>query len=130
MGGRGSSSGVSDKGNSYGGQYKTVLESGNIKFVSKNSRDSEDLRETMTKGRVYVTVGGDELLRITYFDSNNMKNKAIDLKVPHKGKKPHVHHGYDHNENDGIKGATGLLPKEKQMVERVSKIWYNHLSRK
>ena len=52
MGGRGASSGLSDKGNNYGSQYTTILKSGNIKFVSKNSRDSETLMETMTRGRV------------------------------------------------------------------------------
>lgn len=35
MGGRGASSGMSDEGNKYGSQYHTVLESENIKFVSK-----------------------------------------------------------------------------------------------
>ena len=64
FGGRGASSGISDKGNEYGSQYHTVLESKNIKFVSKNKRTSETLMETMTKGRIYVEVGGEDLLRI------------------------------------------------------------------
>ena len=72
MGGRGASSGMSDYGNKYGSQYKTLLQSGNIKFVQKNSKTSETLMETMTKGRVYVTVGGNDLLQIVYFD-NSMK---------------------------------------------------------
>ena len=49
MGGRGSSSGISDKGNHYGSQYRTVLKSGNIKFVEANDRHSESLFETQTK---------------------------------------------------------------------------------
>lgn len=69
MGGRGASSGVSNNGNQYGSQYHTLLKVGNIKFIQKNERDSESLMETMTKGRVYVTVGGDELQSITYFDN-------------------------------------------------------------
>ena len=76
MGGRGASSGISDKGNPYGSQYHTVYQDGNIKFVKKNNRDSETLMETMTKGRVYVTVGGDDLLSITYFDKENKRNKS------------------------------------------------------
>ena len=132
MGGRGASSGMShDKygnpKNKYGTQYHTVLESGNIKFVEKNDRHSETLFETMTRGRVYVTVGGKDLLQIIYFDNDNKRSKAIDLKPPaHNNMLPHVHHGYEHNENDGVKGATGLTPKEKRMVDRVKKIWYNH----
>ena len=41
MGGRGSSSGMSVKGRKYGSQYHTVLTDGNIKFVEKNDRASE-----------------------------------------------------------------------------------------
>lgn len=129
MGGRGSSSGMSAKGNPYGSQYHTVLQSGNIKFVTKNERDSENLMETMTKGRVYVAVGGDQLLSVTYFDTQNKRAKVIDLSHPHKGQQPHVHHGYLHNEKDGPKGAANLTPKEKRMVERVRKLWYNHIGK-
>ena len=50
MGGRGASSGISDKGNPYESQYRTLYQEGNIKFIKKNSRDSEPLMETMTKG--------------------------------------------------------------------------------
>lgn len=130
MGGRGASSGLSDKGNQYGSQYKTVLEHENIKFVVANDRSSESLLETMTEGRVYVTVGGSDLLRITYYDEQNKRTKQIDLNHAHKGMKPHTHHGYNHNENDDPKGATGLMPKEKKMVERVRRIWYNHINKK
>ena len=129
MGGRGASSGMSNKGNKYGTQYRTVLESGNIKFVTKNSRQSETLMETMTEGRVYVTVGGNDLLQVIYFETDNKRAKTIDLDRPHNGMLPLVHHGYEHNENDGPKGATGLTPKEKQMVDRVTKIWYNHIGK-
>lgn len=126
MGGRGSSSGVSAAGNKYGSQYNTILTSGNISFISKNSRNSETLMETMTKGRVYVSVGGDELQSITYFDKQNKRTKLINLNHPHKGMQPHTHHGYLHNENDGPKGASQLTPEEKKMVARVQKIWYNY----
>ncbi len=130
MGGRGASSGISDKGERYGTQYHTILKSGNIKFVSKNNRTSETLMETMTSGRVYVTVGGKDLLQITYFDSKNRRIKSIELDHPHKGMQPHTHHGYKHNENDGKKGAGNLTPEEKKMVERVNRLWYNHLNKK
>ena len=136
MGGRGASSGVSSAdnkgggGKEYGSQYRTLLTNGNIKFVQKNDRDSETLFETQTSGRVYVTVGGNDLLQVTYFDKQNKRNKTIDLTHFHAEMKPHTHHGYNHNELDGLKGATGCSQKEKDMVERVIKIWYNHLSRK
>jgi len=125
MGGRGASSGVSAGGNKYGSQYNTILESGNIAFVAKNTRNSETLMETMTKGRVYVSVGGDELQSVTYFDKQNKRVKTIDLNHPHKGMQPHTHHGYFHNENDGPKGGARLTSEEKKMVARIQKIWYN-----
>lgn len=128
MGGRGAASGVSDKGNQYGTQSKTVLSSGNIKFVEKNARDSKTLFETMTRGRVYVTVGGKDLLQVSYYDNQNKRAKTIDLKHFHKGMNPHTHHGYEHNAGDGTKGATKLTPKEKRMVDRVKKIWYTYIS--
>lgn len=130
FGGRGASSGISDKGKPYGSQYHTVLEHENIKFVEANSRLSESLFETMSNERVYVTIGGNDLLRITYFDKENKRVKQIDLDHTHKGMKPHTHHGYNHNEKDGPKGASELLPKEKKMVERVNRIWYNHINKK
>lgn len=134
MGGRGSSSGMSvDKHgnpkNPYGSQYHTLLQSGNIKFVKKNNRNSESLMETKTRGRVYVTVGGNDLLQIIYFDNKNKRNKTIDLKPPtHNGLLPHVHKGYEHKENSGPKGASKLTSEEKKMVDRVRKIWNNYLS--
>lgn len=129
MGGRGASSGISIKGKPYGSQYRMLLESGNIKFVQKNERVSETLMETMTQGRVYVTVGGDNLLQIIYFDTENKRSKTIDLSHKHLGEKPHVHHGYEHNEDDPPKGYTRLNTEEKRLVARVKELWYNHQSK-
>lgn len=130
MGGRGASSGISNKGKKYGSEYNTLLQDGNIKFVSKTNRTSETLMETMTPGRIYVTVGGNELLSVMYFNPDNKRVKSIDLDHPHKKMKPHTHHGYIHSENDGPKGASKLTAKEKKMVERIEKLWYNHLNKK
>lgn len=125
MGGRGASGGVSKKGNVYGTQYHTLLQVGNILFVSKNERTSETLMETRTPGRVYVTVGGGNLLQIIYTNTHLKRTKTIDLGHMHDGKVPHVHHGYEHNEEDSAKGYARLTPKEKKMVDEVKRIWYN-----
>lgn len=129
MGGRGSASGISAGGKPYGSQYHTLFQSGNIKFVKKNDRTSENLMETQTRGRVYVTVGGNELQNIIYFDRENKRNKVINLNHPHKGEQPHVHHGYFHYENDSPKGFSRLNDKEKRMVARIRKLWYNHIGK-
>lgn len=125
MGGRGASSGMSEKGNPYGSQYHSSMTVGNVKFVSKNSRQSESLRETMTRGRVYAHVEGDDLKSIVYFDAENKRVKQVDIDHQHKGMRPHTHHGYDHSENDSAKGASRLTPEERDMVDRVSNLWNN-----
>ena len=127
MGGRGSSSGFSvDKHgnpkNIYGSQYHTVLESGNIKFVTKNMRESETLMETMTAGRIYVETGGDDLLRILFFDKDNKRNHVIERDK--RTDKWHVHNGYKHSEN-GTSHHEPLNDDDKRILAEVKKMWYN-----
>lgn len=106
MNGRGASSGTSKAGNPYGSQYHSLLTASNVRFVSKNLRDSETLMETMTRGRVYAHVEGEEIKSIVYFDNENKRSKQIDIDHPHRPlfKGVRVHHGYFHNENDSNKG--------------------------
>lgn len=85
MGGRGSSSGISNKGKVYGSEYKTVYQSGNIKFIKINEGNITPPFETMTDGRVYVTVSNqDKLKSIVYYDKNNKRYKQVDIDHPHK----------------------------------------------
>lgn len=126
MGGRGASSGTSKAGNRYGSQYRTLLTSGNIKFVEKTGPQSETLMETKTYGRVYVRVdSGGNLREIVYFDRDNRRNKQIDLAHKHDGISPHAHHGYKHDEGDSAKGYSKLTTEERAMVERIVGIWNN-----
>lgn len=131
MGGRGASSGISDKGKKYGSEYTTLYESGNIKFVRYNdSSSAKTPQETMTRGRVYATVNDkNKVVSISYYDNPNKRRKQIDLEKVHKGMLPHTHHGYEHNEGDSSKGAAKPTNKEKRMIERVRTIWYNNLSK-
>ena len=134
MGGRGASSGRSDKGKKYGTEYKTIHEVGNIKFVVQNEQGSQKApMETMTKGRVYVFIDKNKNApkSIVYFDAKNKRNKQIDLDHVHKGMKPHAHHGYNHAEHEkSKKGATNLTPKERKLVEKVKKEWYNYTKKR
>ena len=127
MGGRGSSSGISDKGKVYGTEYSTLYQSGNIKFVRYNdSTSAKTPMETMTKGRVYVTINAkDEVSSITYYDNTNKRKRQIDLTHAHNGKKPHTHHGYIHDEN----GTTRLTVEEKNMIDKVKNEWYNRYNK-
>lgn len=132
MGGRGSSSGISDKGKPYGTEYTTLYKSGNIKFVRYNdSTAAKAPMETMTKGRVYVTVNGqNELKSVTYYDKKNERFKQLDIDHTHNIKgnleQPHTHKGYFHNEKGDFKPS----PKEQKMIDRVEKTWYYYNSKK
>ena len=134
MGGRGASSGISDKGKPYGSEYKTLHQSGNIKFVAQNKPGSQKTpMETMTKGRVYALVNkhNNSIKSIVYFDTANKRNKQVDLDHLHRGMKPHAHHGYNHAEFEvSKKGATNLTSKEKKMVDRVTEEWYNYTKKR
>lgn len=124
MGGRGSSTGVSVKGKVYGTEYKSLLTSGNIKYVVNVGQNTTAPMETMTANRVYVTLSQQgEPKFISYYDKENKRKKQIDLDKPHQGVSPHTHHGYEHNENDSSKGYANLTTKERQMVERITNTW-------
>lgn len=128
MGGRGASSGVSDKGKPYGSEYNTVYQSGNIKFVKQvNASNAKSPMETMTKGRIYVTLGkNNEPKSIILYSNDGLRERQIDITgKPHtiNGKPllPHTHKGYVHDEN----GTRDLTKDERKLVEKVKKIWKN-----
>ncbi len=130
MGGRGASSGISVKGKKYGSEYTSVLQDENIKFVVVNEGSNTAPLETMTKGRIYVTVNKDgyNLKSVTFYDSSNKRFKQIDLDHYHKieGKpvKPHTQYGYYHD------GETrDLTTKERKMVDRIISLWENRNSK-
>lgn len=54
MGGRGSASGMSDKGKPYGTEYETLYQAGNIKYVRYRDGSTTAPMETMTKNRIYA----------------------------------------------------------------------------
>lgn len=130
MGGRGSSSGMSVNGKAYGTEYHTVFKLGNVKFVKSNSGSATAPMETMTNGRVYVTIGSlNELKCITYYDKHNKRFKQIDLTKPHpiNGERvlPHTHKGYNHDEYGGTHYVSS---KEQKMIERITNAWHYHLT--
>lgn len=135
MGGHGASSGGRRLKDGtylpYGSEYKAVYQSGNIKFVSPTDGKVKAPLETMTNGRVYVTIGSDgEPRYISYYDKHDRKHKQIDIRgkahtIDGKLELPHTHKGYLHSE----KGTFVPSSKEEKMVERVLKTWYNRRSK-
>ena len=78
MGGRGASSGMSVKGKLYGTEYRSLLTVGNIKFIKKNDGNVTAPLETMTKGRVYVTLNNDNKPKfISYYDASNKRSMLL-----------------------------------------------------
>ena len=120
MGSRGAASGTGK--HPYGSEYKTLLQDGKIKFVKYRLADNAKAPlETQTKGRIYVTVNNDnELSFISYYDRKGKRSKTIDLLHAHDGKSPHSHTGYEHNGK-----VTDLTDKEKKLLARVRKAWYD-----
>lgn len=127
MGGRGASSGVSKK-KKYGTEYRMVHEFENIKFIAQNEETPvKTPMETMTKNRIYVTLGKDgEPKSITSYDENGKRERQIDLTHYHTVNgtktKPHTHMGYEHEEN----GTRKLSIKENKLIDKVMKAWENY----
>ena len=122
MGGRGASSGISVKGKKYGTEYRTVLESGNIKFVQQTEGGAAKApMETMSKGRVYVTLGSKGEPNYITMYVKGKRIRQIDLNHPHDGMQPHTHRGYLHDEN----GTRPLSKAERKLVDRIREIWQN-----
>ncbi len=128
MGGRGAASGKYRKrgiDHTYGDEYETVWEYRNIKYVKAIEGAATAPMETMTQGRIYVTVNAQGKLKsITYYSSGS-KYKQIDLDHAHtvdgKGENPHTHVGYVHDES----GTRRPNKREQKMIDRVIKIWQN-----
>lgn len=120
MGSRGAASGTGK--HPYGSEYKTVLQDGNIKFVKYRLADNAKAPlETKAKRRIYVTVNNeDKPAYISYYDARGKRTRTIDLLRDHDGKMPHAHDGYTHTGQ-----AEDLTDREKKLVDKVRKAWYN-----
>ena len=82
MGGRGSSSGISDAGKIYGTEYKSLLTYGNIKYVVRLDNSASAPMETMTNNRVYVTLSPEGNPKyISYYDKYTDKKYACRIFV-------------------------------------------------
>lgn len=128
MGGRGASSGMSEKGKPYGSEFRTLLKAGNIKFVKQNAAlNAKDLLETMTKGRIYATINDEgKINAISYYGADGKRLKTINLLHSHEQfKGVHTHIGYYHDEG----GTRALTADEKKLVAFVKKAWYNRHSK-
>lgn len=121
MGGRGSSSGISDNGKKYGTEYQTVAQFGNVKVIQYNGNSVTAPMETMTRGRIYATLDHDNDIKyITFYDSVGERSKQIDVKGrKHNGQLPHTHEGYLHDEY----GTHLPTKKEQQQIERIIADW-------
>lgn len=125
MGGRGASSGISDKGKKYGTEYTTYAQIGNIKFVKKSDGQPTSPIETMTSGRIYVTLDNNMQPKyISYYDKKNKRNKLVEIDGrPHKNLgSQHTHLGYYHDEYGE---ARSVNKEEKSLIDKVCKVWKN-----
>jgi len=73
----------------------TILQVGNIKFITRNEGGQTAPLETMSaaENRIYVTVNKfNQIKAITQYDENGMRVNEIHLH-PHGGMSPHSHPG-------------------------------------
>lgn len=154
MGGRGASSGrryqKDGREYEYGDEYGSVHTAGNIKFVYNKQADMNVTAptETMTDGRVYVTLersidkntGVITLGKpkyITFFEGGKLRTLQYDIDGHFHGSKSqkkarrkqkikeqslrnsHSHKGYNHDS----KSATLLTPEERSIAAKVLREW-------
>lgn len=147
MGGRGASSGKRYFRNgteyNYGDEYGSVHTYGNVKFVyNKQNVSVTAPTETMTDGRVYVTLGRkinkkdgaitlEKPKYITFFQDGKLRTLQYDIDghwhgsekelSTKKGKlqKSHRHTGYNHDK----KSATLLNREERKIVADIMWEW-------
>ena len=131
MGGRGASSGIYGKNNekTYGSEYHTILQDGNIKFLERNQGRSSAPLETMTKGRIYAVIDGENKIgSLSFYDEIGKRRIQIDIdKHEHYVNGVslgirHAHLGYLHDEN----GSRVLTKEENTLVQRVLKLWEDY----
>ncbi len=82
------------------------------------SESAKTPKETMTPGRIYVTVNAQGNLKaVTFYDKNNRKYKQIDLSgqkhiINGEPTLPHTHFGYEHDEyKPGEVGCVAYMPE-------------------
>ena len=63
MGGRGSSTGISVSGKTYGTEFKSMLTSGNIKFVVKAISNSAPVSKELLKAGIGIGYINEEIVR-------------------------------------------------------------------
>lgn len=122
MGGRGASSGISNKGKKYGTEYKTLAQFGAVKVIKINKGLSTTApMETIHPKRVYATVDkNNDIKHITFYDNYSERCKQIDVKGhKHNGLLPHVHEGYEHSEIV----TRDLTIQERKYVDKLLKEW-------
>lgn len=129
MGGCGASSGMytwRGKVHIYGDEYHSIMQWRNVKFVKINEGATTAPMETMTKGRIYVTVGKNDTLKsISWYSKDGKRRKQIDLthahKIDGKRERPHVHLGYKHDEG----GNRTLTLGELHLARKIERVWAN-----
>ena len=122
MGGRGASSGISDRGKRYGTEYKTLAQFGNVKVIRTKAGNAKAPMETMTPGHIYATVDKDNDIKyITFHDAEGERIKQIDVKGrKHDDALPHTHNGYEHEEYGTY---PGMSREDEKVVNNILEQW-------
>lgn len=126
MGSNGAASGIDPyigrggKPTTYGSEFTTVHQSGNIKFihVTDLSEEPRPPLDTRSPDRVYGVL--DKKGRVAYivsYDQQGHRDRQIDLLHTHEGMMPHTHTGYYHNPGQALSDA------DSKLIQRVTEAW-------
>lgn len=134
MGGRGASSGISDKGKKYGTEYRTLLDAGDILFIRRNDNSASAPYETQAgDNRIYATVNKRDKIKFVSTHENHKRKTQIDMTgPPHRDengneiKTPHAHDGYEHLDARVRK----LTKSEVKMLDEINRIWEDNNRKK
>jgi len=88
----------------------TLSNDENVKVLIQDKGSVKAPEYSHTAGRVYAIVQDGVLKHVTYYDENHKQNVSIDLWHTHKGVKPHVHFGLNHDHNN-----LPVKPTQKQL---------------
>ncbi|PLS31564.1 hypothetical protein Uis1B_0555 [Bifidobacterium margollesii] len=121
MGGRGASSGVGNNGKPYGSEYRTLFQTGNIKFVERRDNKSTTAPiETRSENRVYVTVRKDngQMHSISIMRAGKVRTQ-IDYQ-DHYGLGPHTHE-WTYPGTKVVRGKPrSMTAEERKLFDRVN----------
>lgn len=82
----------------------------NVKILVKKEGSVKAPDYSHSPNRIYATIQNGQLKHLTFYDDSHKQQTSIDLMHYHRGVKPHVHIGLNHDFD-----SPGISPTDKQL---------------